>query len=1238
MARRRLLNSYFYIEYNGSHYGETVNVSPFDNTGGTATISVVSSKAWTVSSAPAWMTLSVNSGSKGITQIVLTAPNNQTSQTLTGDIVIETVDGRHTGIVSVELNGTTYITVEPASSTISTSGTTSLRAFLHDNGVDTDITSAATWSSSNNSVLDVSGGDVTGHNNNENAVAVIVTASYNGLYGTANVTVGGGVVTYSIQIGNHVNHPTTSYTINSGYSPNVNVFLHKFVNGVLVGLGTGISMVCQYTFSEPDVAEIQTVTPHMELHAIYHEGTYYPVDRTVTMLVEYEGIPYGYLSASCLVIVEKQGLVEERLELAPASKTADYVDSFLFTPSYATYVDGVVSARTNLNNIQLEYSGNGSDVVTLSGYQMSVENLTVTARTLNVWYEYSGMTSNVSNVSILAPATIGYSLDIAPESYSISYSGSTPVTTTWQMWLDDVVYKQVPVNPSLVSWTGDTYATVDANGNIVGTNSTDSAQTADIYGEYSGAVGSVVIDVGRKPVVTHSFTVSASPRTTISYSGHSSTNVTGLYGKYYTLEDGVVVNTEAVGSATTWDIVSGDSYAEIFRFNNDYRLAGTNNTHVNQSVVVRGVYSGYSGTTEITVSRCPVFTYAVIIADATAVEPASFTPATSPMDINFGNIAELKAYYVEYADGNLYSYQDVTNETGIWQFSNQTVAAWSSITDDTLMVENQNPGSSTIVNNLVAVYNGVTSSTLVMNFEREDLPVDYVLSLSASPTTISHSGTSLLFGEILEFDGYDWSLLETLDFTNSQDITISTTGNSNVFSISNGVLAANNTSTTTDEQVDIEVTYDDGSSVYCPITSNIVTVTINHTPLVDTSYIDIVTSGGQTSAETQDNGSVVMYVRYHTVVNGVETSVVNVSGASLTGSVVSGSGILASPEYSYGDTAYEYGFSNPTNYSGLMHFNAEYTDASGVTYLTEDPFKVKVNRQAEYIHYGNVRIANTNSSPAYSAFTLAFDDTMVDLHVFGDKYDNQQYLGTYEITSAATYYVGTFQNSIDYGDDTDFNGWSLNFESQNTSFELDAHNDIGLDPINSQIYASYLGGDTGWLPITIEAVTPADITATLTVSPASTAMSYDEKVDVSVSLSVSYGSLPILDSYDVTTDCSYSSSSQYLVNENGDPDYRYHNVNNTQALVSGAKIGVTYVGDDTFVPSSITLTGESVVSLNSQAIHTLVVTNKGTSTASTIGYHSSSVTLSAWYYTIINGVSDSGISVTSAATWTPINH
>ena len=107
MARRRLLKSYFYIIYNDVAYGETVNVSPYDSTGGIDTFSLASTSSWHVisNSASEWLHLDITAGTKGNADVQMTADPNPEQTAKTGTVVVGTDDGRYSITLYFEIAG-----------------------------------------------------------------------------------------------------------------------------------------------------------------------------------------------------------------------------------------------------------------------------------------------------------------------------------------------------------------------------------------------------------------------------------------------------------------------------------------------------------------------------------------------------------------------------------------------------------------------------------------------------------------------------------------------------------------------------------------------------------------------------------------------------------------------------------------------------------------------------------------------------------------------------------------------------------------------------------------------------------------------------------------------------------------------------------------------------------------------------------------------------------------------------
>ena len=130
MARRRLLKSYFYVEYNGQKYlnGGTATVPPFEATGGTSSFTIHSSRAWEINNIPAWITLSKTEGKRGSTLVNLTANTNSGSGTRNGELHVGLKYFLDTKNINIDLSqesiGSAYITVtfvnNPVSATVTT--------------------------------------------------------------------------------------------------------------------------------------------------------------------------------------------------------------------------------------------------------------------------------------------------------------------------------------------------------------------------------------------------------------------------------------------------------------------------------------------------------------------------------------------------------------------------------------------------------------------------------------------------------------------------------------------------------------------------------------------------------------------------------------------------------------------------------------------------------------------------------------------------------------------------------------------------------------------------------------------------------------------------------------------------------------------------------------------------------------------------------------------------------------
>ena len=129
MARRRLLKSYFYVEYNGQKYlnGGTATVPPFEATGGTGSFTVHSSRAWEINNKPSWISLDNEEGKRGSTLVNMTASTNSGAGQRTGELHVGLkcfLDTRNINVaLSQQAIGSAYITVAFVNNPVNASAT-----------------------------------------------------------------------------------------------------------------------------------------------------------------------------------------------------------------------------------------------------------------------------------------------------------------------------------------------------------------------------------------------------------------------------------------------------------------------------------------------------------------------------------------------------------------------------------------------------------------------------------------------------------------------------------------------------------------------------------------------------------------------------------------------------------------------------------------------------------------------------------------------------------------------------------------------------------------------------------------------------------------------------------------------------------------------------------------------------------------------------------------------------------
>ena len=189
MARRRLLRFWLYAIYNGVSYDETVTVSSFDATGGTANITIVSSAPWVIESHPNWITINQADGEKGNINIVLTASANTDTQGKSGSIVIKTKNNKKSIQINCSIQGSgesavTYVVALNVNSpSIAYNGTTQFSVFLNKYvggtlSETTDITQTATLTSDGSISVSQNDRTITGTNTTNYDATGTISASY----------------------------------------------------------------------------------------------------------------------------------------------------------------------------------------------------------------------------------------------------------------------------------------------------------------------------------------------------------------------------------------------------------------------------------------------------------------------------------------------------------------------------------------------------------------------------------------------------------------------------------------------------------------------------------------------------------------------------------------------------------------------------------------------------------------------------------------------------------------------------------------------------------------------------------------------------------------------------------------------------------------------------------------------------------------------------------------------------
>ena len=312
----------------------------------------------------------------------------------------------------------------------------------------TDVTAYAEWSSSDESIVTVSKGVVTGVSKG----TAVITATYNGYRVTYSVTVTD-VITYKLYLS------STSLSVGIGKNNKFTALLGTYTNGKQTG-ASEISSKCTWTSSDESVATVSSIGLVTGVKA-----------GTVTITAEYEGEKVtGTATVTSSTTYE--------LAINPASMTLNKGGSGTLTAIFKVYVDGALKSSTDVTSNATWTTENTSIIGLSKGnvYGSAAGSAIVTAK-------YNGYTATAS-VTVKAPATL-----------TLGWTSQT--VTKGKVISNAAIYTPGDGSSAIVATSAATWTTSNAGVATVGggTITAQGAGTAIITATYNGLSASCTITV-----------------------------------------------------------------------------------------------------------------------------------------------------------------------------------------------------------------------------------------------------------------------------------------------------------------------------------------------------------------------------------------------------------------------------------------------------------------------------------------------------------------------------------------------------------------------------------------------------------------------------------------------------------------------------------------------------------------------------------------------------------------------
>lgn len=674
--------------------------------------------------------------------------------------------------------------------------------------VDVTTDAGTVWSVSPTSYGSVSNGTFYGNNATDAPQTVTVTATYNNLSDSVDITVGTDTVSHRLVVVSAddqvVYNGSTQLT--ATYQTLVGGVVYSQEN-VTANPGLSWSVNSEYASVTGSGVFQANNTAHTNI-TVTVTGTYLSEtgSTTIEILGKPDDITYG------LLLVASTGSTSWNGEVG-------------LTPYHLTYVNGVEdpARRVELNGSDVVWfvDDQNTGIATLKQNIPSIEmeNLTNSNVLVTVYFTYDGMTANTVNINV-GHANVTYRFDVESNTYSINYNGQAFLTGYSVTIVNGTDYRRESIASENVTWSDDSiYASV-TNGVLTANNNTNTAQTVTVTGTYNGLTGNAEIVIGRQPVdYTQELVLSPATSTISNYYG--SVDFTATYrlfdnGVLYLekIVDGGEVSTNDWNITVTPGLGANISQSTTTGTTATLNVNNTSDRNGTASVTLSYTYSEAglpvlpavtSNVAMVSVARKPVVSY--------GLEITPTQPETQP----YSGSLQFTAWYCTYEDNVRTVSADVTSNA-VWSVSS-TDGDFVHLGVNGDLVEFVNLDSDTGRVTVNASYTvGNDTYTDSVQFDVAGVDITTTVTLTPADTTVAYGNT------------VDYQAVVTISHNNVQKYSATITSAnfySNTMSISSdeatyAVVAGtpmrflNNNNTSSDETATITFTWEEGTPTYLP--------------------------------------------------------------------------------------------------------------------------------------------------------------------------------------------------------------------------------------------------------------------------------------------------------------------------------------------------------------------------------------------------------------------------------------